>query len=224
MMMSGGEVISEDGLSVDGVLNSDEWIQAFTFYSDMFNTLKVAPQSDIGEPRDLFAEGKLAMYLGGPWNVKQLAELDLPFEYAGSRHPYFDGGEVVTPTGGWHIGGNAKTAHPEEVGTFLHWFTGTLEGGQAWFNYGNPALSANQLTNEWMYNSEQFSEHPWSLLQLTIDEAATNPVPRPLIPGYLEYEQILQTVFSDIRNGVDVEEALQSGVERIDSELYKYQF
>ena len=47
-------------------------------------------------------------------------------------------------------------------------------------------------------------------------------MPRPVSPGYLEYEQILQNTFSDIRNGQDVEEALNLAVARIESEMDKY--
>jgi hypothetical protein len=47
-------------------------------------------------------------------------------------------------------------------------------------------------------------------------------VPRPVTPGYLEYEQILQNTFDDIRNGANVEEALNLAVERIESEMVKY--
>jgi hypothetical protein len=54
------------------------------------------------------------------------------------------------------------------------------------------------------------------------DEATVNPVPRPVTPGYLEYEQILQNTFDDIRNGANVEEALNLAVERIESEMIKY--
>ena len=42
----GGEYIGEDGISVDGVVNSEEWIEAATFYYDMFNTYGVSPQGD----------------------------------------------------------------------------------------------------------------------------------------------------------------------------------
>ncbi len=46
--------------------------------------------------------------------------------------------------------------------------------------------------------------------------------PRALTPGFLEYEQILQNTFTDIRTGADVTEALNLAVERITSEMAKY--
>ena len=69
---------------------------------------------------------------------------------------------------------------------------------------------------------EQFEEAPFSTLRIAADEATIGAVPRPVSPGYLEYEQILQNTFSDIRNGQDVEEALNLAVARIESEMDKY--
>ena len=78
------------------------------------------------------------------------------------------------------------------------------------------------LNNPLFATDEQFDEAPNSYLRVAADEAGVNPVPRPVSPGYLEYEQILQNTFSDIRNGADVEEALNLAVSRIESEMDKY--
>jgi multiple sugar transport system substrate-binding protein len=69
---------------------------------------------------------------------------------------------------------------------------------------------------------EEFASPPASYLRVAADEATVNPVPRPVTPGYLEYEQILQNTFDDIRTGANVEEALNLAVERISSEMVKY--
>ncbi|MCY3907395.1 MAG: hypothetical protein OXF63_09130 [Anaerolineaceae bacterium] len=68
---------------------------------------------------------------------------------------------------------------------------------------------------------EQVADIAAQLTQDT-DEATVNPDPRAVSPGYLEYEQILQDVFQDIRTGADVEESLNPGVARIESEMAKY--
>jgi maltose-binding protein MalE len=61
-----------------------------------------------------------------------------------------------------------------------------------------------------------------SYWKVAVEEATVNPQPRPLTPGYMEYQTILDEVFSDIRNGADVQEALNSAVARIDTEMAKY--
>ena len=54
------------------------------------------------------------------------------------------------------------------------------------------------------------------------DESTVNPEPRPLTVGYVEYSQILENTFQDIRNGADVQAALDTAVDRIEAEMEKY--
>ncbi len=83
----GGQAIGEDGFTVEGVINSQPWIDAFTYYSEMFNTLKAAPPDDTIPASDLFTAGKLAMYIAGPWNINSLigAEVDFNWGVCGTR-------------------------------------------------------------------------------------------------------------------------------------------
>ena len=41
----GGRAIGEDGLTVEGVINSQPWVDALTYYSKAFNEWKFAPPS-----------------------------------------------------------------------------------------------------------------------------------------------------------------------------------
>ena len=73
----GGQSIGDDGLTVDGVINSQAWIDGFSYYSDMFNELKAAPKDDTIGTSDLFWSGKMGMMIAGPWNVNRyLREAD----------------------------------------------------------------------------------------------------------------------------------------------------
>jgi ABC-type glycerol-3-phosphate transport system substrate-binding protein len=218
----GGEAIGQDGLTVDGVINSDAWIKAFTYYYDMYNTLKVSPQGDdsLWSP-DIFEPGKLAMFVGGPWDIRRFAEAKLPFEWGVSRHPYFKDGKIVTPTGSWHIGVNAKTEHKEAALKFVHWIT-TGKGAETWWRKGSGDFPAQQSVLKKFQTDPEFEKAPLSFLRIAADESTVNPVPRPTTVGYLEYEQILQNTFNDMRNGVKPKEALDTAVTRISSEMAKY--
>ncbi len=217
----GGTAIGEDGLTVDGVINSEAWIRAFTYYSDMFNVLRVAPKDDTIPVPDLFASGNLAMMVAGPWNINRFNREPLPFAWGVSRHPYFADGEIVTPTGSWHIGVNANTEHADAAKRFVSWIS-TGIGAETWWRDGSGDFPAQQSVLMLFQTDEQFAEPPLSYQRVAADEATVNPVPRPVTPGYLEYEQILQNAFSDIRNGADVEEVLNNAVVRITSEMAKY--
>jgi ABC-type glycerol-3-phosphate transport system substrate-binding protein len=217
----GGKAIGDDGLTVDGIINSPEWVQAFTYYYDMFNTLKAAPQGAEFWPPDIFETGTLAMYVGGPWSIPRFAESITDFEWGVSRHPYFENGEIVTATGSWHIGVNSLTEKPEAAKRFVRWIS-TGKGAETWWRLGSGDFPAQQSVLDLFATDPQFDEAPMSYLRTAAQEASVNPVPRPVTVGYLEYEQILQTTFQDIRNGADVQEALNNAVDRIESEMAKY--
>ncbi|MEZ4731020.1 MAG: extracellular solute-binding protein [Caldilineaceae bacterium] len=217
----GGQAIGDDGLTVDGVINSQPWIDAFTYYSDMFNTIKAAPPDDTIPASDLFAAGKLSMYIAGPWNINRLIREEAAFNWGVSRHPYFEGGEIVTPTGSWHIGVNKNTDQAEAATRFVRWIS-TGKGAETWWRQGSGDFPAQKSVLALFATDEEFANAPASFLRVAADEATVNPVPRPVTPGYLEYEQILQNTFDDIRTGTSVEEALNLAVERIQSEMVKY--
>ncbi len=55
------------------------------------------------------------------------------------------------------------------------------------------------------------------------NEATVNPIPRALTPGYLEYENALDSAFQDIRQGADVKTSLDKAVQQINTQMKKYQ-
>ena len=219
----GGQSIGDDGLTVDGVINSQAWIDGFSYYSDMFNELKAAPKDDTIGTSDLFWSGKMAMMIAGPWNINRYLRDadDIDFNWTVSRHPYFEDGEVVTPTGSWHMGVNVNSDSPEEAIRFVNWWT-TSPGAESRWNHGGGQFPAQQSVLLRFQTDEEFDEGVKFFLRVAGDEATVNPNPRASSPGFLEYEQILQDVFQDIRTGTDVEESLNLAVARIESEMVKY--
>ena len=219
----GGAAIGEDGLTVDGVINSQEWIDAFTYYYNMFNVWNVAPQGEEFWPADIFETGNICMFVGGPWNIPRFANnADLDIEWGVSRHPYFADGVPATPTGSWHIGVNANTENRDAATRFVHWIS-TGEGAEMWWRDGSGDFPAQQSVLALFATEAEFDALPMSYMRTAADEATVNPRPRAVTVGFLEYEQILQNIFQDIRNGADVEESLNLAVQRIESEMAKYQ-
>lgn len=216
----GGEYIGDNGLTVDGIVNSQPWIDAATFYYDMFNTYGVSPQGDAVNGPDLFVNGNLAMLIGGPWQISNFAD-NADFGWGVSRHPYFEGHEIATATGSWHIGVNSLSQHPEEAKEFVHWIS-TGEGAEMWWRYGSHDFPAQKSVLAMFETSEEFDEEPMSYNRVAADEATVNPVPRPVTVGYLEYDQIFRDTFQDIRVGADPETALETMVDRLESEFAKY--
>ncbi|MCY4465913.1 MAG: sugar ABC transporter substrate-binding protein [Chloroflexi bacterium] len=218
----GAAAIGEDGLTVDGVINSQGWIDAFTYYYNMFNVWNAAPQGEEFWPADIFETGNICMFVGGPWNIPRFANnADLEIEWGVSRHPYFADGVPATPTGSWHIGVNANTENRDAATRFVHWLS-TGEGAEMWWRDGSGDFPAQQSVLALFATEPEFDELPMSYVRTAADEATVNPRPRAVTVGFLEYEQILQNIFQDIRNGADVEESLNLAVQRIESEMAKY--
>ncbi len=221
-MSLGGQAIGDDGLTVRGVIDTEPWIEAFTYYWKAFNEWKFAPVGDIGWPSDtLFRTGKLALEIMGTWNISQNVDADLDFEWGVSRHPYFEGGIVVTPTGSWHIGVNANTQNQEAAIRWVHWLS-TSPGAEYWWRYGSHDFPAQKSVLQLFQTDPEFDDPPMSYNRIAADEALQNPQPRPVTPGYLEYEEILGDTFEDMRNGADVVQALGTAVDRIEAEMAKY--
>lgn len=216
----GAEVIAGNGLKTRGIINSEEWIKAFQFYQDLFNKYNVSPKGvDVSQIGNYFSSGRLAMMLGGDFyaNIYSINGFD-EWDYA--PHPYFKGGEVATPTGGWCLGMNKYSKHRAEAFKFIQYLT-TTPGNIKWFkNDGH--ISPNKDTLEYIMNEPKYNEWPMDIYNLVIYETKNTANPRPVTPGYLEYEQILNTAFEDIRNGYGVEDVLSNAAKKIDRLMIKY--
>lgn len=212
----GGEVISSDGLSTAGYLTSEEFLEASDYYWKLFNEWKVSPQglSTSSIAREYFGNGKAAMMLGADWNINRLSTFE-GLEFGLSSHPYFEGGEAVSPTGSWHIGVNSKTKNPEAAVDFVKFMT-SKEAIAEWNQlFGH--LPAREDAYELL--EEEFSKPEWQILLYEMNNTAKA---RPVTPGYLQYELILRETFNAIHYGSDPEQALKDAEIRIDRELRKF--
>ncbi|MFA7636046.1 MAG: ABC transporter substrate-binding protein, partial [Bacillota bacterium] len=130
-------------------------------------------------------------------------------------HPYFAGGRAVTPTGGWHVGISSKTAKQDAALKFAKYITGH-DAVATWAKlFGNaPARRDVYASME-----DMFANPMWQTLIYEMEKTAS---PRPVTPGYLEYESVLKEAFSAIQHGADPAATLDSAAKQIDRELRKY--
>jgi len=216
MQSKGGQAIGPDGLTTTGYITSKPFIEAATFYWKLFNEWKVSPQGlvDAAQSREYFGNGKAAMMLGCEWNISRLADFK-GLEFGLSPHPCFEGGKAVTPTGSWHVGINSKTKKREAALKFLKFITGH-EAAVTWHRLFGHAPARPDV-----YEAlpEVFSSPMW---QVFFHEMSNTAVPRPVTPGYLEYELILREAFNSIHFGADPRTTLENAAKRIDRELQKY--
>ena len=216
-MGKGGKAIGDDGLTVKGIIDGPEWVEAFTWFSAIHNESKVAPQGNI-VVEELFNAQQLAMTIRGPWAIKSFTEANLPFRWQAAPHPFW-GGEVFVPTDSWHLGVNANSGNAAEAARFVAWAS-SVEGGRVWRELQD-IWPAHEVLLQEIFDDPANADWPGRANGVAAAEAE-HAEPRPLSVGYLEYEEILSDAFEDIRNGSDVQESLTGAADRIDREMEKY--
>lgn len=137
---AGGQLISEDGKKFVGFMDSEEVINAVTFYADLYNRYRVAPPpadlNSFGGGNAEFANGKAAMYIFGRWPQSSFLE-----------NPNIDLGVAPAPAneqranvlfwGGFGV--SSTSSHPKAATKFLTFYSGK-EGAEVWKNWALPAV------------------------------------------------------------------------------------
>jgi len=139
---AGGSLISSDGKSFVGYMDSDKVLRAVQFYADLYNKYQVAPQpadlNAFGGGNTEFAGGKAAMMLFGRWPQSGL--LKNPNVVLGVVAPPKDAVRAnVLFWGGFGIASSARD--PGTVFKYLSYVSGE-PGAQVWKNWALPAVTS----------------------------------------------------------------------------------
>jgi len=203
----GADAIAADGVTVEGVLNTEPWIKAMQFYQDTYIADSITPiGATDDELKELFYAGKIAFYVANTIRSKAA-----DFNIGGILHPYFEGGEVTIPTGSWYLGINKTTTNFDCALDFLTWAVAG-EGAEKWMLINNQTPARKDLLENVVEGKyEGFDTWPKSAIKIGVSENLNgNGYPRPVSPGFLEFDTAMTQMFKDIRAGIDVTEALNS--------------
>ena len=110
--------ISEDGLSVEGYINTPEAREGMEWFQDLTMEWQVSPK--VGIP-GAFLDGRAAMDIADDWMIGDVkwAHPEGGFNYGASPIPYFN--TSVTMTGSSTFAVSSQTKHPAEVAALLIW-------------------------------------------------------------------------------------------------------
>jgi multiple sugar transport system substrate-binding protein len=121
---AGGSLISQDGKTFTGYMDSADVIRAVQFYGDLYNKYKVTPPpvdlNQFGGGNSEFQNGKAAMYLFGRWPQSGL-----------KTNVLFWGGFGIATT----------SKNPQLAWSFLKYYTGE-PGAQVWKDWALPAVKS----------------------------------------------------------------------------------
>ncbi|GAA1846411.1 sugar ABC transporter substrate-binding protein [Agromyces salentinus] len=211
----GGSGATGDDLLTADVTN-DGWIESMKWYGSLFED-GVAPRGvETDQMVQLFAGGKAAYFVGGPWSLTPILEADSKVDYGIAPNPMFDGGTPAMPTGSWNIAISPATDALEASKKFIEFASLDAEGN---------AISAQEVIIP-PTNVDSFSDYITKMDgqdapntdgmgELTLSELEDSAVNRPNTPGFTQMQDVLGRAFSDIRNGGDVEETLQKAQDEL---------
>jgi multiple sugar transport system substrate-binding protein len=203
----GSGLVGEDLLTP--AIATDGWIKTTEWYRDLYAS-GLAPRGVAYEQMPaLFSSGQVAYMVAGVWHARvfRMAK-DLNFGIA--PMPYFAGGKPVTPTGSWTIGINPKTAHSDAAMKFAKFLTLDSEGALLASTIApqppaNKAAFAAYLKRE----SEAGRQETAAFADIVSYELANTAVSRPRTIGYVVFEEIMNRMYSDIRNGAEAKPSLE---------------
>lgn len=220
---NGGDVISPDGTTASGYLDSPASIEAITFLRDLMLQHHVSPtpsaldslQTSLGF-LDIFLQGTVAMFPRGHWELVGLrsnANYD-PSRVAVMGNPYKTEPATVIYESGFVIPANIAPEKLEAACKFVE--AATRPAYQQTKALTGIAISGNQAVAE-----EAISEAP----QPEVEQAFFDQVQYARAPygakfeSYPAVELILESMMERVLNGEDVETAVQDAVREINREL-----
>jgi len=113
------------------------------------------------------------------------------------------------------VGINSKTVNLEASLKFVKYITGKEAVIDWYLSNGIPPARFDAFKEL----SDSFDNPIWKIF---IYEMNNTSLPRPVTPGYSQYELILREAFSSIHYGADPQKTLEDASKRIDRELQRY--
>lgn len=212
---AGGRLISEDGKSYVGYMDSPETIRAVQFYADLYNKYKVAPPpADFnlwagGNPE--FESGNAAMRLFGRWPQTGLLS-----------DPNVDLGTVTVPAGdvkanvlfwgGFGIFSGSK--NPEAAWRFLKYYVGA-EGSEIWKMHAIPpvasvaqeaGMTTDPIEGAWIRGLDFLAPRAYVSTDFwgeTGDPALNKALQTVLIDPTADVAQVMQTAAQEAQAALD---------------------
>lgn len=212
----GGAQISEDGLSVDGIINTDPWYEALGFYQTNVEDGIFTRGIGATDTSNYFQSGKILFYLGTtalPATFEKNGFADYGYTYV----PCFEGHEndVRTSCGSWTIGMNVYSEKQEAAAEFIKYLT-LYDGADVYINASGmvPALS-RQFTDELK------AEKPF--MEMAEYEALNTSLVRAVTPAYNEYNTAMDAMWDNIRNGADIKESVDNCIAELTTAFKEYE-
>lgn len=202
----GASVLSPDGTTASGYLDSKESLMALQFYQDLYHKYDVA---SVELPPAAFESGKLAMTVLGSWTLKDFeANTDFKLGEDFGIAPMPKSETQVVPNGGWSLGISSKSKHPKEAWKFIKYVT-SYEGMKTYVAITGDIPARYSVAKDF----PELNEYPKNIFLQQAQKFSRN---RPVIPAYPVVSDAIKTLFEDVGIGrKNVEASAREAVEKI---------
>ena len=214
----GAPNISDDGLSVSGVIDSAAWTDALTWYQDNVSAGIFSRGVSGFEGYNNFYAGKSVFILMTTDSYNYALQGGMTTDNLGFTYqPCFKGHEkeIATACGNWTAAVNTNSKNQDSAGKFVNWIT---------YGAGNDLFLRQESMVPNMasrFTDELYEVNP--ALRIASVEAGVTSVARAVTPGFNEYSTALGSMWEDIRNGADISSTVSSTISTVDSamDIYK---
>lgn len=212
----GGAQISEDGLSVDGVIDTQPWMDALNFYQTQVNDGIFTRGISADDTSSYFQSGKILFYLGTtalPAAFEKNGFEDWGFTYI----PCFEGheDEIRSACGSWTIGMNTYSVKQEAAAEFIKYLT-LYDGADVYINASGmvPALD-RQFTDE-LKEAKPY-------MVMAEYEVKNTALVRAITPAFNEYSTAMNALWDNVRNGAEVAGAVDDCKAELETAFKEYE-
>ena len=211
---NGGNLVSEDGLTVDGYFNSEKNVEVMDYFHQIVEN-KYMSEAPI---ENLFESGRAAFKFDGAWEVNTIYE-NYPDVNLGVA-PYVVGddwdGERYTPTGSWAFAASSETDNIEGATELVKWMSGVESGVRIW----NEAKSLPSTYKAFEQIDIFQTDENYNALYQQLSKYGH---PRPKTPVYPQVSTSFQQALESVGlGGKDAQAELDKSVERINAKLERY--
>ena len=210
----GGELVSEDGLTVEGYFNSQQTADAMNFFRTVVEN-EYMSEAPIDH---LFESGRAVFKFDGAWEVNTVYANYPDIDLGVAPYIVSDNwdGEAYTPTGSWAFAASSETKDIEGATELVKWMSGVESGIRIW-----EMAKSFPSTYEAFENIDVFqTDENYRALYMQLSNYGH---PRPKTPVYPQVSTSFQEVLESVAlGGKDVQQELDKAVERINSKLERY--
>ncbi|MCK5504339.1 MAG: ABC transporter substrate-binding protein [Thermodesulfovibrionia bacterium] len=210
---NGGDVLWDDSV----VINSPENIESLQFMQDLIFKHKISPElvlTSIEEPtRHIFGNGKALFMRNWPyaWNIFNKEGSPVRGNVGVSDLPFFKGHKTASTLGGWQLGINKFSKHPEAAEKFIKYLTSPPVQKKLAITIGYKPTRKSLYKDEDLLREQPFIVGLYNVF--------LHAKPRPVSPYYMAMTQLMQPEFSAAISGIKTPEqalkTIQTGFEKI---------